>query len=36
MTYFNDIFLTKMFRPLLRPSSMWNYWKNTGVFIFLL
>jgi len=26
MIYFNYAFLTHMFRPLLRPSSGWNFY----------
>jgi hypothetical protein len=29
--YFNNTFLTNMFRWLLRPSSGWNYYNNTKV-----
>jgi len=31
MVYFNHTFLTNMFRPLLMPSSEWNYYKNTKI-----
>jgi len=29
MMYYNNTFLTNMFRSLLRPSSGWDYYKNT-------
>jgi hypothetical protein len=29
--YLNHTFVTSMFRPLLRPSSWWNYYTNTKV-----
>jgi hypothetical protein len=28
ITYFDHTFLTEMFRPLLRPSSGWNYYRG--------
>jgi len=31
MMYFNYTFITKIFVSLMRPSSGWNYYKNTSL-----
>ena len=33
--YFIRYFLTNMFRPLLRPSSEWYYYKSTMVYMWI-
>ena len=35
MMYFIHKILTNMFRPLLRPSSLWYYYKSTMVHMWL-